>query len=470
MKWTRSRTASALALGTASALLLSACQTSTETTTPTTSATPDVVAPTTTAPVEEVELEFAYWGGFGLDISVDGAPTLVEQYEAANPNVKIVLNSGDYTAQHEALTQSLIAGSGAANIAAIDEGFITQFVSQADNFVNLLELGAGQYKDRYLAWKWAQASNADESVTIGLGSDVGGSALCYRKDLFAAAGLPSERAEVDAAIGDTWEGFIEFGKQYKEATGDGFVSNVNTSVLNPALTQLGTGYSYYNKNNELDMDNVKVAVDSAIAVYEAGISANISDWSPEWNAAFADGSFAVLACPAWMLYNINGNLPDDFTGQWDIADIPGPGGNWGGSFYTIPNQGTDAEKAEAYRFVEWIIAPEQQIAIFQAVGNLPSQPDLWLDEGIANRTFSVDILDADGKPTGEKKTPYGDAPVGKIFSKTAADIPGAIYYAPNHNAVRNAVESVLNDMQAGNVASADAWAAAVAAAEAADAA
>ena len=59
-------------------------------------------------------------------------------------------------------------------------------------------------------------------------------------------------------------------------------------------------------------------------------------------------------------------------GKWDIAAIPGGGGNWGGSFLTVPKQGKNVD--EAYKFIEWMIQPEQQIDIFKKVGNLPSQP------------------------------------------------------------------------------------------------
>jgi cellobiose transport system substrate-binding protein len=392
-----------------------------------------------------VTITVAYWGNFGLE-------SLAEQYMTENPHATIELNSGDYNAQHDALQQALIAGSGAAEVAAVDEGFITGFVAQADGFVNLLDLGAGQYEENYLAWKWAQAANADGSVVIGLGSDVGGLALCYRRDLFEAAGLPTDRDEVSAAVGDSWDDFIEFGKQYVAATDKPFIDNA-TNINTPALTQLGIGY--YNRNNELEMDPAEPAFQVALDTIEAGLSANIAPWSPEWNTGFANGDFAVLACPAWMMGYIQGQISaDEFAGQWDVADIPGPGGNWGGSFYTIPNQFDEYTTQEAYNFVEWLIQPDQQIAIFQEVGNLPSQSSLYSDPGIQD--FSNEF--------------FNNAPVGQIFSKTAADIPGAIYYAPKNAEIRTAVESVLNEVQAGNVAIADAWGAAVEAAEAADAA
>src|SRR5688572_12440019 len=63
-----------------------------------------------------VTLKVNFWGDFGLD-------DLKAQYEKENPNVKIVLNTGEFNAQHEDLQKKLVAGDGAADVAAIDEGF-----------------------------------------------------------------------------------------------------------------------------------------------------------------------------------------------------------------------------------------------------------------------------------------------------------------------------------------------------------
>ncbi|MCJ7827051.1 MAG: extracellular solute-binding protein, partial [Demequinaceae bacterium] len=252
MKWTRTSAASALAVGTASALVLSACGGG--------GASPSVSH-------EPVTITVNYWGNFGFTEEVTG-PSLESVYEADHKWVTLEMNTGEYGAQHDALTQALIAGNGAATVAAVDEGYITGFVAQAENFVNLLDLGAGKYEANYLGWKWDQAANADGTVVIGLGSDVGGLAMCYRQDLFEAAGVDDARADVSAAIGDSWDDFIAFGEEYVAASGKKFVDNA-TNILNPALSQLGTGYAYYDRNNALDMDSIKPAFDISIDVIEA---------------------------------------------------------------------------------------------------------------------------------------------------------------------------------------------------------
>lgn len=387
----------------------------------------------------KVTLKINFWGDFGLE-------DLKGKYEAANPNVKISLNSGEYNAQHEDLQKKLIAGSGAPDIAAIDEGFIVQFRSQADKFVNLLDLGAGEFESKYLPWKWKQSLSADGKVQIGLGTDVGGLAMCYRTDLFQAAGLPTDRDEV-SALWPTWDKFIDVGRQYVQKTGKKFIDSA-TNIFNPVLGQQPVGF--YDTNDTLQMNGgPKVAFDVAAKAIEAGLSANLAAFQPDWNTGFVRGDFAVLACPAWMLGHIKNTAPGT-EGKWDIAAIPGGGGNWGGSFLTIPKQGKNIE--EAYKFLKWLVQPEQQIEIFKKVGNLPSQPALYEDPAIKEFTNPF----------------FNNAPVGQIFTKTAANLTPQ-YLGTKHAPTRVAVEDVLNRLSDGDLKGKpdQAWAEAVKKAEAA---
>ena len=56
--------------------------------------------------------------------------------------------------------------------------------------MNLRQYGAGALKDRWLSWKWAQGLGSKGEI-VGLGTDVGSLAICYRRDLFQKAGLPT---------------------------------------------------------------------------------------------------------------------------------------------------------------------------------------------------------------------------------------------------------------------------------------
>jgi cellobiose transport system substrate-binding protein len=266
--------------------------------------------------------------------------------------------------------------------------------------------------------------------------------MCYRTDLFKKAGLPTERDQV-SALWSTWDQFIEVGKKYVAATGKKFVDS-GTNMFNPVLAQQPVGF--YDEQDQLQMEGgPKVAFDVSMKAIEADLSADLASFQPNWDQGFKKDQFAVLACPAWMLGHIQDTAPDQ-KGKWDIAAIPGGGGNWGGSFWTIPKQGENVD--EAYKFVEWMIQPEQQIHIFKTVGNLPSQPALYKDPA---------VLDY-------KKEFMSNAPTGQIFAATAEQLKPQ-YLGKKNGPTRVAVENVITRVQQGELKPAAAWAEAVKEAE-----
>ena len=382
----------------------------------------------------QVTLKVAFFGDMGLD-------KLKAAYEKDHPNVKIVLNSGEYNAQHEDLQKKLVAGSGAADVAAVDEGFIVQFRSQADKFVNYLDKGGAEFESKYLPWKWQQSLSKD-GKQIGLGTDVGGLAMCYRSDLFKKAGLPTERDAV-SKLWPTWDDFINVGKQYVSKTGKKFVDS-GTNMFNPVLAQQPAGF--YDEQEKLQMEGgPKVAFDVSMKAIDNGLSANLASFQPNWDQGFKKDQFAVLACPAWMLGHIQETAPNQ-KGKWDIATIPGGGGNWGGSWWTVPKQGKNTDAA--VDFVKWMVQPEQQIEVFKTVGNLPSQPALYKDPA---------VLDY-------KKEFMSNAPTGQIFASTAENLKPQ-YLGRKNGPTRVAVENVITRVQQGGLKSDAAWAEAVKQAE-----
>jgi cellobiose transport system substrate-binding protein len=266
--------------------------------------------------------------------------------------------------------------------------------------------------------------------------------MCYRSDLFEKAGLPKDREAV-SKLWNTWDDFINVGKQYTAKTKKKFVDS-GTNMFNPVLAQQPTGF--YDSSEKLQMEGgPKVAFDVSMKSIEAGISANLVSFQPNWDQGFKKDQFAVLACPAWMLGHIQETAPDQ-KGKWDIATIPGGGGNWGGSWWTIPKQSANAD--EAYKFVEWMVQPAQQIEVFKTVGNLPSQPELYKDPA---------VLDY-------KKEFMSNAPTGQIFAATAENLKPQ-YLGKKNGPTRVAVENVIKRVQEGSLKSGAAWPEAIKAAE-----
>ena len=170
-----------------------------------------------------------------------GYTDLYKQYMKDHPNVTVVETAeGDLGKYNTQLIQRIAAGSGAGDVVAIEEGQVVNFLQSADKFVNLQKYGSNELKDNWLPWKYANATTADGKTTIGLGTDVGGLAMCYRKDLFEKAGLPTDRVEV-GKLWPTWDEYIATGQKYQTGIKDPkshFVDSA-TNTYNSILMQSG---------------------------------------------------------------------------------------------------------------------------------------------------------------------------------------------------------------------------------------
>ncbi|MGL5927801.1 MAG: ABC transporter substrate-binding protein [Dermatophilaceae bacterium] len=374
----------------------------------------------------KTELDVWLFGGMGLD-------EVIAQYEKENPDIDITVKGASSDEQAQALTTAL-AGGNVPDVAAIEGSYLGQFKAQPQNFVDLRDLGAKDIEGEYLDWRWAQGVAADGEV-IGIPTDVGGLAVCYRKDLFAAAGLPAERDQVSASW-PTWPDFIKVGQQYKAKTGKGMIDTVVNAVYNPS-TQQGEAL-YYGDGDTLIYDSNPVVRESFdLALDAIPISAKIKPFSEEWNAAINNGDVGTLPCPSWMMNYIQQQAPDT-KGKWDIAAVPESAGNAGGSQLTIPAK-SDSTK-EAYAFIQWLLAPEQQLAVFKKHGNFPSTAKLY---------DTPDILEF-------KNDFFGDAPVGKIYADSVKAVR-PIYLGPQQRVVDSALVNTMDQVEAGQLDRGAAW-------------
>ncbi|MFG2163632.1 ABC transporter substrate-binding protein [Micromonospora chersina] len=385
-----------------------------------------------------VTLTVDVFGQFGYD-------ELYKEYMASHPNVKIVergtgSNLDEYSPK---LTQWLAAGKGAGDIVAIEEGLLVEYKANPQNFVNLLDHGAADLKGNFLDWKWNQGLTADGKQLIGLGTDVGGMAMCYRKDLFAKAGLPTDREAV-SKLWPTWADYIKVGEQFKaKNTGASFL-DAATNTFNTILLQTAgntTGYSYYDTSNNLVVDSnpaVRQAYDTTMDIIDSGLSGKYGSWSEEWVSAFKQSKFATIACPAWMTGVIEGNAGPGAKGKWDIAQVPGNGGNWGGSFLAVPKQGK--HQAEAIELAKFLTSAKGQIGAFKAKGPLPSSPQALADPAIVDSTNAY----------------FSAAPVGKIFAEGAKSLK-PVYMGPKNQAVRTEVENAVRTVELGKRSPEQGW-------------
>src|SRR4029078_5129014 len=84
---------------------------------------------------------------------------------------------------------------------------------------------------------------------LGLGSTVASRGICYRKDLFKKAGLPTKPAAL-GKLWPTWSKFLAVGKRYQKhaPAGTKFIDS-GSNLFNAMVAQATPGY--YSKSGKV---------------------------------------------------------------------------------------------------------------------------------------------------------------------------------------------------------------------------
>ncbi|MEV8267465.1 ABC transporter substrate-binding protein [Microbacterium sp. NPDC076911] len=374
---------------------------------------------------EEITLTIATFNDFGY------TDELLQEYMDANPNVTVVHNRAAESGDARANYFQKLGKGGLADVEAVE----IDWFAEAMQYSDLLAEAPDSVKGRWLDWKEAAATDPDGRL-VGFGTDIGPQAICYRADLFEEAGLVSDRDEVAALFEGDWNNYLDVADEYMAATGKPMIDSAN-SVLQGIVNQLEYTYT------EPDGAVIATTNPEVSAAYELVTeraipnSAYAGQWSDDWFASMANGEFATMLCPGWMLGVISGSAPD--VEGWDIADVfPNGGGNWGGSYLTVPADGANVEAA--LDLADWLTAPDQQVAAFAEAGTFPSQLEAYENPTLTDATDEY----------------FNDAPTGQILSDRAEAVTVAPYkdavYFQYHDALQNAVTRVFDGTEDANTA------------------
>jgi cellobiose transport system substrate-binding protein len=368
----------------------------------------------------QVTLNVRLFGTFGYKEA-----GMFDQYQKDHPNVKINFSSIEQEQNYyPVLQQNLNAAKGTIDVAGIEVGRIADVTQNLSaKFVDLNTMGAGSEQGNFYDWKWKAATTSDGKL-VGLGTDIGPIAIAYRKDLFARAGLPTDRDTLSKAW-TSWDAFLAMGQTYKAKMGDksAFI-DTSSGLYNTVLG--GSAKQYYDENGSPIYDSnpaVKQAWDTAVKAIQEGLTAKLKQFDDPWNKAFSSGAFATVGAPSWMIGYIKGQAGDKGKGQWDIAEGPNSA-NWGGSYLGIPKN--SQHQKEAYDLIQWLTDTPQQIELFKKGGNFPSNSKAAADPAVSGYTEPY----------------FNNAPTGKIFGDVAQKLPVQIL-GPKDGTIKDSISNGL---------------------------
>jgi cellobiose transport system substrate-binding protein len=363
-----------------------------------------------------------------------GYEGLIEEWNSTHDDIKLEqVKVGTWDDAKANLYTKLAAGSGLSDIEAIEGDAIAAVLAESDAFTDL--------SDPALDGRWldfvVDRGTSQDGQLIGYGTDVGPEGICYRADLFEQAGLPTDRAEVAALLG-TWDDYFATGEQFVAAMPDTAWYDSSEGLSQAMLNQVQNPFE--TDDNTIDTDNpeLKAVWDTVTGNVET-LSSKNSQWGDDWTASFQNDGFATMACPGWMLGVIEGNA--EGVAGWDIADVfPGGGGNWGGSYLTVPAQGDHIE--EAKEVAAWLTAPEQQVKAFLDKKTFPSQVE------------ALSMPDV----TGATSDFFNGAPIGEILANRAKAVTVQPHKGPKYSDILQAFQAGILRVVDGSQTPDESWA------------
>lgn len=364
---------------------------------------------------------------------------ILDRYMAEHPNVEIRAEvAGDEQTYYTALQTHLAAGSGLKDIQGIEVGRAREIVdTRADMFADFSTMPG---TDHFLPWKLRQLTTPDGRV-LGLGTDTGPLAICYRRDYFEQAGLPTDRDEVSALWSGSWSDYVAVGEVFEDGyPGDDVAFMDSSSGLFNGMIY-GGSRQFYDTDGELIYDDNPVITEAwelASRAARSGLTARLRQFQPGWDPGLANGTFATTVCPAWMLAHIQEKAGPRHAGLWDVARAP-RGANWGGSFLGVIDD--SPVRREAMELVAWLTAPEQQAYLFQELGNFPSSQEAITSPEVTQATSDY----------------FNGAPIGEIFGEAALEIPDRQVLGPKDGTIKDLFVQGLQQIESQGTSPDDAW-------------
>lgn len=342
----------------------------------------------------------------------------------------------------------LATGGDLADIVLVTDDAVGVVVAHADRFMDLQEHGA--VPDDALGWATVQGTTADGRV-VAIPLTVAPTALCFRRDLLAEAGIAANRDALSAALADAgggWAAYLDLGRRYHAATGRAWFDHP-LPVWDAMVRQLPHGPSTEEQRHDVGTDPaLRAAWDLLTAAIADGLSAHESLWDWDGGASFVDGAFATVVCPEWMLDVVDESVTaggGTMPAGWDVAEVfPGGPVGWGSTFAAVSADAGDPRTA--LELVERLTDPGSLTHLRAAGGGLPGR-------GAALKELADDD---------EPRPGFGDAPVTGIFTRLAAVTVPHVFGPDDTRLAQEVFGQALEDVDRGHSDAETAWNAAVA--------
>lgn len=357
----------------------------------------------------------------------------VDLFMQKYPHIKVTLENIGGEDQNTKIRAALRAGTGFPDVVQAEFQRIPSFRA-VDALLDLAPYGGNDVRDQFVDWAWESVSDGD--AVYAMPWDSGPMGLLYRSDLFEAAG--------SATPPETWEGFAELAKKYATDNPGRYLTNFGA---NNGGWMIGVLWQAGSKPFSGSGADITIRINDEPAKKWATYWQDLLDakavdltpnWTPEWFAAFDNGTIASWIAAAWSPVQLT-NVAKASIGKWHASQIPQwtagrkDTSNWGGSTFSVIKP--TAHPEEATLFATFMATDSEATRRYNTEQFLfPVRKELLADASLM----------------GTKSDFYGGQAVNEVFADAAQNVLPGYQFSPFHDVFTSALQEQISGAVSGN--------------------
>lgn len=309
---------------------------------------------------------------------------LVKDFERET-GIRVEVQQIPWSAAHEKLLTAYV-GRSTPDVAQLGNTWISEFTAlhALDPLDARVASSTALTRESFFPGIWD--TNVLDGTTWGIPWYVDTRVLFYRRDLLARAGYDS--------IPGTWEAWRTCMRAIKRQAGEQkyaiFLPTNEWTV--PVLLGLQAGSPLLDDEGTrgaFSAPEFRRAFDFFIALFRESLAPPLSGTQiANLYQEFERGYFSMYVTGPWNVGEFKNRLPANMQRSWATAPMPGPEGGAsrvslaGGSSLVLFS--ASRRHDDAWKLIEFLSRPDQQIRFYHACGDLPARREAWRDTSLTN--------------------------------------------------------------------------------------
>jgi multiple sugar transport system substrate-binding protein len=355
------------------------------------------------------------------------AAELTREFERLNPDIRVEVQQIPWTAAHEKLLTAHVGGA-TPDVAQLGNTWVPEFaaIHALEPLESLVAGSRDVRRSSYFAGIWN--TNIAGDTLWGIPWYVDTRLIFYRRDILAAAGYDS--------LPQSWDGWLRAMRAVKRHVGPGryAIFLPTNEWAQPVIFGLQSGSPLLRDGGRYGAFSeppFRRSFDFYLQLYREGLAPPMGQFDVA-NAfqEFERGFFTMWITGPWNLGEFKRRLPPTMAGRWATSPMPGPTGpasgvSVAGGASLVVFRGS-RHKAAAWRLIEFLSRPDQQVRFYELTGSLPARREAWQLAGLAEdehaRAFWVQLQRTVPLPA----VPEIESIVTKVIERAESSIRGRV--------------------------------------------